>query len=162
MSKLESFIRRMTAQRDCLNHAARLMAGTPGPVFELGLGNGRTYDHLRELFPDRDIFVFDLRMNAFESCTPPEEKFIAGDVLDTLAAAEEKFGNKVAMVHNDLGSSQQETTLEIAAAAARLLAPLVTSGGVVVSNNELSVDNWVQIPGPPGVKQNRYYMYRAS
>ncbi|MEJ0068675.1 MAG: class I SAM-dependent methyltransferase [Pseudomonadota bacterium] len=30
-------------------------------MLELGLGNGRTYDHLRSLFPDHEIFVFDPR-----------------------------------------------------------------------------------------------------
>ena len=57
MSRLESFIRRVTAQRDCLNMAKELVVDVPGPILELGLGNGRTYDHLRELFPDREIFM---------------------------------------------------------------------------------------------------------
>ncbi|THB80359.1 MAG: hypothetical protein D3926_07445, partial [Desulfobacteraceae bacterium] len=30
MSKLDSFIRRMTAQRNCLNHAAQLVKDHPG------------------------------------------------------------------------------------------------------------------------------------
>ena len=34
-----------------------------GPVIELGLGNGRTYDHLRERLPGRRIIAFD-RVNA--------------------------------------------------------------------------------------------------
>ena len=42
MSRLDSFIRRMSAQRDCLNHVADLLADVEGPVMELGLGNGRT------------------------------------------------------------------------------------------------------------------------
>jgi hypothetical protein len=52
MSRLDSLIRRIRAQRACLNRAADLIKGVPGPVLELGLGNGRTYDHLRELMPD--------------------------------------------------------------------------------------------------------------
>ena len=55
MSRLDSFIRRLEAQRACLNRAAELIRDIDGFVLELGLGNGRTYDHLRELFPDRDI-----------------------------------------------------------------------------------------------------------
>ncbi len=74
MSKLDSFIRRMTAQRDCLNHAASLITHVPGTVFELGLGNGRTYDHLRQLFPDRDVYVFDRVIADFTSCMPPENR----------------------------------------------------------------------------------------
>ena len=55
MSRLDSFIRRLEAQRACLNRAAALISGIDGIVLELGLGNGRTYDHLRELFPDREF-----------------------------------------------------------------------------------------------------------
>ena len=51
MSRLDSFIRRLEAQRACLALAAGRIGGLPGPVLELGLGNGRTYDHLRELLP---------------------------------------------------------------------------------------------------------------
>src|SRR4051812_32560738 len=60
MSRLDSFIGRMTAQRDILNHIhAKGMLIEEGAVLEIGLGNGRTYSHLRELFPERRIVVFD-------------------------------------------------------------------------------------------------------
>lgn len=39
LNGLDSFIRRMKAQSDCLNFAARKIAELPGPVVELGLGN---------------------------------------------------------------------------------------------------------------------------
>ena len=51
MSRLDSFIRRLEAQRACLDLAARLIEGLEGEILELGLGNGRTYDHLRQLLP---------------------------------------------------------------------------------------------------------------
>ena len=57
MSRLDSFIRRMQAQRDCLDMLAGLIGAIPGPVIELGLGDGRTYDHLRGIFPGRAIFA---------------------------------------------------------------------------------------------------------
>jgi S-adenosyl-L-methionine methyltransferase len=67
MSRLDSFIRRMQAQRLVLNHAAAALGDLPGSVLELGLGNGRTYDHLREVIalpfrvpvPARRIIAFD-------------------------------------------------------------------------------------------------------
>ena len=59
MTRLDSAIRRLEAQRACLDRAAALVRGVPGPVLELGLGNGRTYDHLRARLPGRDIFVFE-------------------------------------------------------------------------------------------------------
>ena len=59
MSRLDSFIRRLQAQRACLNEAVAQIRGVEGFVLELGLGNGRTFDHLREICPDREIYVFD-------------------------------------------------------------------------------------------------------
>ena len=53
VSRLDSFIRRLQAQRACLEVAIARIADLPGPVLEFGLGNGRTYDHLRELLPTR-------------------------------------------------------------------------------------------------------------
>src|SRR6202022_2543720 len=47
VSRLDSFIRRLKAQRACLDLAAGLVRGLDGEILELGLGNGRTYDHLR-------------------------------------------------------------------------------------------------------------------
>jgi hypothetical protein len=70
MSRLDSFIRRLRAQRACLNRAAELIKNLPGPVLEFGLGNSRTYDHLRELVPERDIYVFDLRLAAHGRLRP--------------------------------------------------------------------------------------------
>ncbi|MFN9941622.1 MAG: class I SAM-dependent methyltransferase, partial [bacterium] len=65
MSRLESFIRRLEAQRRCLDWAAQAIAGYPGAVLELGLGNGRTYDHLRDrLGPARAIYAFDRQLAA--------------------------------------------------------------------------------------------------
>lgn len=58
MSRLDSFIARMQAQRDALNFLKPMVDVVAGPILEVGLGNGRTYDHLRELFPARDIYVF--------------------------------------------------------------------------------------------------------
>ena len=64
MSRLDSFIARMKAQRDCLNFLKPEIDRLPGPLFEVGLGNGRTYDHLRTLFPGRDIYVFERKVAA--------------------------------------------------------------------------------------------------
>ncbi len=75
MSRLDSFIRRALAQRDCLGDAARLIDGLPGPVIELGLGNGRTYGHLRTLLPAREIFVFDRQVMAHPDCVPDARHF---------------------------------------------------------------------------------------
>ncbi|MEP5008510.1 class I SAM-dependent methyltransferase, partial [Roseobacter sp.] len=59
MSRLESMRRRLTAQIDGINWAAETIAPLNGDVLELGLGNGRTYDHLRDRLPNRRIWVID-------------------------------------------------------------------------------------------------------
>ena len=64
MSRLDSSIARLMAQRVCLGFVATELLGRPGCVLELGLGNGRTYDHIRSLMPERRIYVFDRRIAA--------------------------------------------------------------------------------------------------
>ena len=55
MSRLDSFLRRLQAQRGCLNDAAALVGARPGPVFELGLGNPpllqQVFSNLGSQFP---------------------------------------------------------------------------------------------------------------
>lgn len=77
MSRLESMRRRLSAQIDGLNWATNQIADIKGDVLELGLGNGRTFDHLRQQLPDRRIWVIDREMNAHPSCVPPPQRFSA-------------------------------------------------------------------------------------
>ena len=89
MSRLDSMLRRFTAQRDGLNWAAGQIADVTGDVLDLGLGNGRTYDHLREILPDRRIWVIDRVLQCHPSCKPPPEDFLMGEakpMLDALHA----------------------------------------------------------------------------
>ena len=115
MSRLDSAIRRLQAQRACLDRARELLAATPGSVFELGLGNGRTYDHLRERFPEREIFVFEKKISAHPSCIPDEGHLFLGDVLEELPAVAERFRGAVALVHADIGSGVREDNRRLAA-----------------------------------------------
>ncbi len=71
MTRLDLFIARMVSQRACLNFAIEETAAMSGPVLELGLGNGRTYHHLRELVKGRDIFVFERKVESHPKSTPP-------------------------------------------------------------------------------------------
>ena len=70
MSRLDSAIRRLQAQRDLLNQAAQDIGSMEGVVLELGLGNGRTYDHMRAILPDREIYVFEREVRAHPDCIP--------------------------------------------------------------------------------------------
>lgn len=162
MSKLDSFIRRMQAQRDCLNYAAHLIAELPGPVLELGLGNGRTYDHLREILPTRDIYVFDRRIASLKPCTPPENRLFLGEITDTLPRAASLIGRTAALVHIDIGTSNDNHNAKLLAVIAPLLIPLAAPGAIIVSNFGLSVDGWKKIAEPPGIKPGRYFLYQVE
>ena len=54
-SRLDLFIDRMVSQRASLDFAIAETAGLGGPVFELGLGNGRTYHHMVHRIRNRPI-----------------------------------------------------------------------------------------------------------
>lgn len=151
----------MQAQRDCLNAAADMIADIPGAVFDLGLGNGRTFDHLRETLPDREIFVFDRVVNANPKSTPDADHLFLGEVLDQLAARQDRFAGGVALVHSDLGTGTAEDA-PLTAALIPLLRPLLANGAVLVANNPFPDAGWDELPLPDGVAVERYFMYRVA
>jgi hypothetical protein len=162
VSRLDSFIRRLQAQRACLDHAVELIRGVPGPVLELGLGNGRTYDHLRERLPGRDIYVCDRQVAAHPDCIPPPQFLILGDVRETLPQAASRVGATVALVHADLGSGDEAASRKQATELAPLIADLLQPGGIVVSDQAMSIARLRPLALPDGVKPGRYYLYRAG
>jgi hypothetical protein len=159
MSRLDSFIRRLEAQRACLNRAAELIRDIDGVVLELGLGNGRTYDHLRELFPDREIFVCERQVAAHPDCVPPPERLILGDMRETLPAARAHLGNRVALAHFDVGTGDAAANLAIAADLTPQIVPLLCPGGVLVSDPAINAAGLAELPLPDGIKPGRYRLY---
>jgi len=162
VSRLDSFIRRLSAQRDCLALAARLAASVPGPVLELGLGNGRTYDHLRSLMPDREIFVFDRRVAAHPECIPDDAHLILGDVHETLPAALVRVGARAALAHCDIGTGVTADNRALARFLGPTLAALMAPGGIVVSDQRLDVPGWTPVALPVGVEEARYFINRVG
>lgn len=160
MSRLDSAIRRLTAQRACLDAAAAAIAGLEGLVLELGLGNGRTYDHLRLLLPDRMIYVFDRRLSAHPDCMPPPGRTFPGELSATLPLAAARLGASAALIHADIGSGDPAETTRTAAAIAPLLPPLLREGGLVVADQPLDTDRLLPLPMPAGVPDGRYFLYR--
>ena len=114
MSRLDSFIRRLEAQRACLGHAVAQIRELPGPVLELGLGNGRTYDHLRELLPEREIFVFEREVNAHPDCVPDAAHLILGDVRTTVPQVRGRLPGPAALAHSDVGTGDAARNAELA------------------------------------------------
>lgn len=158
MSRLDSMLRRLSAQRDGLNWAAEQIADVQGDVLDLGLGNGRTYDHLREILSDRRIWVIDRVLQCHPSCVPPEADFLQGEaqpMLEKLASQ----SARIAMAHYDLGFGIKDKDVDEAAALSPYLARLIVPGGIVVSGQPLvGID---RIKGPDTIAPDRYLFYRA-
>ena len=161
MSRLDSFLRRITAQRDCLDAAVALIRSVPGPILELGLGNGRTFDHLRQRLPGREIFVFDRRVAAHSDCIPDDDHMILGDFHDTLGTALDRLGQPAALAHCDMGSGDGQVDSRLAGAVGPLLSQIMAVGGIVVSDQEMTVEAWEPRPLPPSVALGRYHMWRV-
>ena len=160
MSRLESFIRRMQAQRDCINLVAGLIADVPGVIWEFGLGNGRSYDHLRETFPDRDVYVFDLEPYAPMEFRPPEDRLIVGDVMETVPRAVGENAGGVALLHYDVGTGHRPDDLKLAEDLSRVLSPAFADGAIAMGVYELALENAEPLPLPDGIARGRYFMYR--
>ena len=160
MSRLDSFIRRLEAQRVCLGHAVALVEELDGVVLELGLGNGRTYDHLRELCPDRAIYVCERQVAAHPDCVPPAELLLIGDMRDTLRWARPRLEGRVALVHFDAATGDGATSLAFGGETGPLIVPLLRAGGVLVSEPPIDVAGLVALPLPQGVGAGRYHLYR--
>jgi len=160
LSRLDENILRMVGCRDCLNRAAEMVRGLPGPVFELGLGNGRSYDHLRRLFPERDIYVFERRIAAHPDCVPDDAHLFLGDIGETLPAAAQRFARQGALLHADVGGADPDVNDRLAALVARFIPELLRPEGVAVTS--------VACPGlepaerPAGVNPKSYFMYRPK
>lgn len=161
MSRLDSFINRVTAQRACLNFLAPQVAGMPGPILELGLGNGRTYSHLRELFPARDIWVFEFEVAAHPDSIPPDNLLILGDFRETVPAAPARIGARSPLIHADFGSGNAAKTAELAAWLGPRLRPLLAPRGFVASDQPLEIADTEALPLPPGAVAGSYHLRRS-
>ena len=162
MSRLDSFIRRLEAQRACLDMAARAVVDVPGLVLEVGLGNGRTYDHLRSILPGRQIVVFERDPQPHPDCWPAQGNLITGGLEETLPEAARRWPNGAALVHSDIGTGDSARNLRVAANLSRRLPLLLVPGGMVVSDQRLSDPRLEPLPPPLGVAPDRYFIYRRA
>jgi hypothetical protein len=162
VSRLETHIRRLQAQRACLDALARAVAPVPGPVVELGLGNGRTYDHLRERLPERAIFVFERDPRAHPACIPDDRHLIVGDLEATLPHALDRLPAPAALVHSDIGTGDEAATARLAAWLATAIPPITAPGGFVASDQPLDHPRLAPWPLPDEVSPGRYHLYRVG
>ena len=162
MSRLDSFIRRLEAQRACLDMAAKAIDGLPGPVLELGLGNGRTFDHLRTLLPDREILVFEREVRAHPDCIPAADHLILGDIQTTLPEMLPRLSKRVALVHSDIGTGDAERNRKLAAWLSATMPAFLTDGAWIVADQALVGSGLAQKDLPAGIAPDRYFVYQRA
>ena len=162
MTRLDAFIRRMQAQRACIDAVAAGLAGQDGPVLELGLGNGRTYDHLRSRFPQRDIFVFEREVAAHPDCIPPQRFLRLGDFRTSLPAYLAERQPAAAFIHADIGSSNKEASLRLAADLAPTWLEILAPGAYLACDQEVALPGLARLALPEGMDEGRYHFYRRT
>jgi hypothetical protein len=155
MSRLDNFISRMTAQRDILNQICPEVAKMEGLVFELGLGNGRTFHHLRERLPGRRIVVFDREVGAHASSIPDAENLVLGDIRET---ARRFIGIDAALVHADIGTGYEDRDAVTATWLPDLIAGMLRVGGFAVSGTPLDHPQLQRLPAPTSEPADRYFL----
>ena len=147
----------MSAQRDILDDLATRLSSVPGPVFEFGLGSGRTYDHLREKMPDRRVVVFERVVICNPVVRLPAEDLIVGDIRETTSRFPD---GSAALIHVDIETGVAAHDAELASWLPALVARLLVRGGYTASGAALPDPHLDPCPLPPGVPAGRYHMAR--
>jgi hypothetical protein len=159
VSRLDRMLARLSAQKAVLERAVAEIADRPGPVVEIGLGKGRTYDHLRRLLPDRTIRVFDGSIHCPADCRPPEALLTLGDFRQTLPAAADLIGRAV-LVHADFGTEDPARDEAMAAALAGPIVDLAAPGGLVAGDRPLDDPRLAEVT--PGGLAWPYRLWRVT
>jgi len=165
MSRLDSHIRQKIAQRDTIDLAARWLAGEEGVIVEFGLATGRSYSHLVERFPGREVFCFDRRDVTHPRSRPPADRFYVGELVDVLAgpAVHARLTGRVILLHLDLGSGGPEDD-EVPEFVLRRVHGWLRPRALVLSDQDLTLEPpWrlerVDTSGPVQHAE-RYHVYR--
>ncbi len=159
MTRLDEFIVRMQAQRACIDDAAARTAGRPGPVLELGLGNGRTYDHLRNRFAPRPIFVFDREVAAHPDCIPAQEYLRLGDFRMSVPAYIAEGQPRAVFIHADIGSANRVKSTQLAADLAPAWLQILAPDGLLACDQRVALEGLQELPLPGGLVADNYHFY---
>ena len=160
LTRLEKTLYRLQSQHAVLAHVFEHISGQDGPVFEIGLGLGRTYNHLRHHLPGRPIYAFDRKAHAYEDCMPPAEWLIEGELSDTLPLMSTHHAGKVVLAHVDIGSFDREQNRRIASFLATQLPSCLAPGGYVASDLPIESDQLPAQPLPAGARDGSIHFYR--
>lgn len=158
MSRLDSIMRRLAAQRDGLEWAAELTKNLKGDALDMGLGNGRTYDHMREIMPDRRIWVIDRVLQCHHSCVPPTQDFLEGEAEEMLGRLASNNA-QIVLAHYDFGFGVKEKDVAEATRLSPAIARVMAPSGIIVSGQPLV--GFTQVDGPSSVAKDRYCFYKT-
>ena len=160
MSRLEDLTARFLTQQAALNHGIEMIDGLDGIVVELGLGKGRSFDHLRERLPRRDIYVFDHELSCEPEFAPPPEFWVFGEITETLPAFCQLFAGRAALIHSDIGTRHRPDDIPLVRFVAENLGKLLRQDGVVASDRPMEGTGWAALPSLREMTNFPYYMYR--
>lgn len=146
MSRLNDLIHRFTAQRDVLNHGLKLLEersfGSESIAVELGLGSGRTYDHLRSALGSTPLYAFDFRVETHPGYEPPEDRTILGDILETFPRFAEKNRGRACFVHLDIGTKDKSADRRRYVGLLGWIESITAPGAILASDRELK-SSWL-------------------
>lgn len=157
MSKLDSFIRRLSTQIQCLNWASQQVCGIKGDILELGLGNGRTYDHLKLLFPKRKCFVAEVDETCIRQHSDiPRDNIILGDLRTTLPQLNPGV---FALIHCDIGGWDDTESEPTMRSIDQVLVNLLVQEGILVSSLPILYSTLAECQANCYFKK-RYFVYK--
>jgi hypothetical protein len=156
---LERSLYRLRAQYATLGAALGRMAGGAPVVWEIGLGKGRSYDHLRRALPGASIFAFDRAMLSVPDCTPPDDRLVIGELATTLPAMAAEHRGRVALAHIDLGDDPPGD--ETCAALERWLPVAMAPHGLVAAGMVLDLQGACRLPLPEAAEKGGYALLRV-
>lgn len=147
----------MSAQRDILNDLTSRIDGIAGAVFEFGLGSGRTYDHLREIFPDRRIVVFESESKGLPLQRVAPEDLLLGDIRTTTSSLPDGCA---ALIHTDIETGVAEVDAELTTWLPGLVGRLLVPGGYAATSANLLDPRLTPCSLPHEVPDGRYHVLR--
>jgi hypothetical protein len=147
----------MQAQRLLIDLSVPKIVGLEGPILEFGLGNGRTYHHLREKLPGRRIIAFDIKVTAQQESIPRAEDLVLGDIRETAPAF---IGCDAALIHLDIGTGIDALDATAQGWLAPLVPKLLAPGGLAISGLALKAAGLEPLPLPDTIAEGRYFYYR--
>jgi hypothetical protein len=162
LDRLERMIERLVTQRACLDFVSSSIRSVSGVVLELGLGKGRTFDHLRRMFPERELFAFDREVHAPIDVVPDEQHLFLGDFSHTLEVAVDRLGRSAVLIHADIGSEDKVRDEALALAITPFITQLAQPGGWVLSDRALVANELVPQSLPLTVGNFAYFIYRVE